>query len=332
MRKHFSIVFCFLAAIVFGETAPRADELYRLGAQEFAQTHYEEAIASFREAARASGDSCAKCYFGISNAYLRMGNPSASLKNADTGIQQAKDRVERAAAHDLKGRILLLQAGNNEEKLDRAEMEFQEAVTLNPARVEARFNLGLTLLREYKDEDGLREIRTYLADAPNGENADWARKLLAHPNRVRDTFAPNFKITTAQGETLSLDQLAGKFVILDFWATWCPPCIASLGDLQQLQKQYSGRLVLISVSSEEDHQAWQHFLDDHKPDWPQYFDTNHRLVRMFGVAKLPTYIVIDGDGAIVERVIGVDSKTNVFAQLKTAVDHFLAQNANSPLP
>lgn len=333
MTRRLLATFVLLIAIAgLARAQQSAEDLYRLGRQQFERSLYDEAIQSFRAAARASGESCAKCYFGISNAYLRIGNPAASLQNADIGIQQAKDNAERAGAHDLKGRILLLQAGDDPQQLELAEHEFREAMKLSPARVEARFNLGLALLRQYKDKDGLREIQTYLADAPKGENADWARKLLAHPTRLRATFAPDFKITTADGKTISLDQFAGKYVVLDFWATWCPPCVASMGDLRALHKKYADRLVLISISDDEDHDAWQHFLsaNEHKLDWPQFFDMNHRIGSLYGINKMPTYVVIDEEGAIVQRVIGVNSKVSVFSQLKAMIDGLMGEKSSSP--
>ena len=197
-RRLLAIFVLLVGSAGLAQTQQSAEDLYRLGRQQFERSLYDEAIQSFRAAAHASGESCAKCYFGISNAYLRMGNPAASLQSAEIGIQQAKDNAERAGAHDLKGRILLLQAGDDPQQLEAAENEFREAIRLSPARLEARFNLGLALLRQYKDKDGLDEIRTYLADAPKGENADWARKILAHPTRLRATFAPDFQITTIQ--------------------------------------------------------------------------------------------------------------------------------------
>ena len=331
-RRLLAIFVLLVGSAGLAQTQQSAEDLYRLGRQQFERSLYDEAIQSFRAAAHASGESCAKCYFGISNAYLRMGNPAASLQSAEIGIQQAKDNAERAGAHDLKGRILLLQAGDDPQQLEAAENEFREAIRLSPARLEARFNLGLALLRQYKDKDGLDEIRTYLADAPKGENADWARKILAHPTRLRATFAPDFQITTTDGKTISLDQLTGKYVVLDFWATWCPPCVASMGDLRALHKKYADRLVLISISDDEDHEAWQHFLsaNEHKLDWPQYFDTNHRIGSLFGINKMPTYVVIDEEGAIVQRVIGVNSKVNVFSQLKTTIDGLMGEKSSSP--
>ena len=332
MTRHLLAIIVIIAGSVgIAQTQQSAEELYRLGRQQFERSNYDQAIESFRAAAHASGESCAKCYFGISNAYLRIGYPAASLQSAEIGIQQSKDDVERAGAHDLKGRILLLQAGDDLQQLELAENEFREAIRLSPARVEARFNLGLTLLRQYKDNEGVREIQTYLAEAPKGENADWARKLLAHPTRLRATFAPDFEITTTDGKTISLHQLTGKYVVLDFWATWCPPCIYSMGDLRELHKKYADRLVLISISDDEDQQAWRRFLkaNEQKLDWPQYFDTNHRIGSLFGINKMPTYVVIDEEGAIVQRVIGVNSKVSVFSQLKNTIDRMLAEKSSS---
>ena len=84
--------------------------------------------------------------------------------------------------------------------------------------------------------------------------------MLADPRRAREISAPEFAFTSTslQGESISLKELSGKVVVLDFWATWCPPCRESLPELKELTKEYpSEKLAVISVSADENESQWK---------------------------------------------------------------------------
>jgi hypothetical protein len=89
------------------------------------------------------------------------------------------------------------------------------------------FNLGYTLLQEGRDAEGIAELKKFTAVESEGAKADQALKLIENPRRAREAYAPDFSFITSEGEYLSLDDLRGKVVLLDFWGTWCPPCVES---------------------------------------------------------------------------------------------------------
>lgn len=205
-------------------------------------------------------------------------------------------------------------------KLTEAETEFRTAVQEDANVPVYHLNLGIALLKESRDDEGLREVKAYLALAPQGSYSDFARKLIANPDRARKDYAPDFRLTTLQGQVLSLDQLAGRVVVLDFWATWCHPCVESVPDLKDLSKKYAGQgLVLISVSADEKEEAWREFIEKKKMDWPQYWDSQGQVARMFGVHAFPTYIVIDDKGIIQQRLVGENPQQSVASRLRDAL-------------
>ena len=102
----------------------------------------------------------------------------------------------------------------------------------------------------------------------------------------------------------------GKVTLLDFWATWCGPCRASLPDLKQLQSVYgSDRLEVVSISEDHSQQAWQQFVAANGMNWTQRFDAHGEEMRHYGATALPTYIVLDSNGAILGRIVGEDPST-----------------------
>lgn len=131
--------------------------------------------------------------------------------------------------------------------------------------------------------------------------------------------APGFKVKTASGESLSLKQLSGKVVVLDFWATWCPPCLAEIPELQELLNTYGEKLVIISIAPNDKEEAWRGFLATHRVEWPQVFDRHQEMLRKYRVERYPTYVVIDAYGHVHARIVGVGNRPVVDYRLREAL-------------
>ncbi|HUI73757.1 MAG TPA: TlpA disulfide reductase family protein [Candidatus Acidoferrum sp.] len=102
-----------------------------------------------------------------------------------------------------------------------------------------------------------------------------------------------------------LSDFRGKVVLLDFWASWCGPCREALPKLKELQSIYGGDdFIVVSVSEDDDENAWRAFVGNHEMFWPQRLDANGGLLQRFGVNALPTYVLIGRDGSVVRRYEG----------------------------
>ena len=156
---------------------------------------------------------------------------------------------------------------------------------------------------------------------PPPEAADITVQLLKDPAPVGD-----FSVTDLDGKTITSAALRGKVVLVNFWATWCPPCRQEIPDLIALQAKYRDDLVVLGISEDEgppdDVRA---FVAEHKIN---YFValTTPELAKVFrGVAALPTTFVIDRDGNIVQRHVGLLNARQV--ELETQVAGGLITNA-----
>jgi thiol-disulfide isomerase/thioredoxin len=119
--------------------------------------------------------------------------------------------------------------------------------------------------------------------------------------------APDFKLPASDGRSeIHLADYRGKVVLVDFWATWCRPCVSSLPELVGLSKRFEGRpFAMVSVSTDGDGQALQRFLAAHPPEWPQAWDRNGRMSRdRYDVHSFPTFLVIDPSGTVVAKLQG----------------------------
>mgnify|MGYP000745985204 CR=1 FL=1 len=120
--------------------------------------------------------------------------------------------------------------------------------------------------------------------------------------------APSWNLKTLSGQELSLEDLRGKVVFLNFWASWCPPCREEMPSMERLARKYEGRdLVMVAISQDEDMNAMQTFLSSVMPDGKLTMriplDPPGATGRNYGTEKLPETYIIDRDGQIVARFV-----------------------------
>jgi thiol-disulfide isomerase/thioredoxin len=101
------------------------------------------------------------------------------------------------------------------------------------------------------------------------------------------------------------DELAGKVVLLDFWATWCKPCLAAIPHLQSMAHTHADSpFHLVSVSTDIREETVRAFLAERDLSWPQLWDGDSALVTQLGVLGYPTYLLFDHQGQEIFRISG----------------------------
>ena len=131
--------------------------------------------------------------------------------------------------------------------------------------------------------------------------------------------APPFKATGLDGKDVALSELKGHVVVLDFWATWCPPCRKSLPHLDELYHRMKDKGVeVFAVNQEETKEKIQAFVDKTKLTVPVLLDVEGKINRDYGASGIPQTVVIDKDGKVVKVIIGFDEAA-VPAELQKVV-------------
>ena len=222
------------------------------------------------------------------------------------------DKSLQAKARNLRGAALAsLSEKPSDKRLVEAESEFRIALEADPGFLPAQLNLGVTLLKMNRDEDGTRELKVYVERAPRGPETEKTLKMIEEPRRAREPYAPDFSFTSKQGEFIALEDLRGKTVVLDCWGTWCKPCLMAMPSLVKLHKKFvDDGVVFIGVAVRDQEAEWAAYIDKNRMDWPQFLDTNRKIVMPFSVNAYPTYIVIDGDGIVRARQSGFGMETD----------------------
>jgi peroxiredoxin/cytochrome c-type biogenesis protein CcmH/NrfG len=285
------------------------DEQITAGRDFMRQRKYEEALKAFKRANELKGQTSAEALFLMANAYMGLAAYKTVATTCDKVIElAANDPAMQAQALNLKGIAIQKQSdGKDQKKLQEAEAALRQAAAFKEAPADVHYNLGVVLMQQNRDPEGASELKEFVKLAPTAANVEDARKMIDNPRRAREPFAPDFSITTSEGEYVSLDELKGKVVLLDFWGTWCPPCVESVPGLRELNKKFAkeSSFVMISVSSDGDEDKWKDFIAKEKMVWVQYLDRDRKVQRAFRIDRFPTYILLDPDGVIRYRSTGM---------------------------
>ena len=190
-----------------------------------------------------------------------------------------------------------------------------------------RPSLHYHLASVYKElnrfEEAWRHYKIFL-EKPNDEKmAAKARDAMAIVKARATGSVDQIPIRDLNGNQLDFTQYKGKALLIDFWATWCKPCVKSLPLLRKLHKKTAkSPLAVISISVDRDLDQLKAFIKENDMQWPQFSDPNNMTSRqLFSVSSFPTYILIDHEGKAVYRSKGYSpgKEAELWSQVNKAV-------------
>ena len=145
----------------------------------------------------------------------------------------------------------------------------------------------------------------YLADLEADVKADQREEL---QQKLINEPAPAFSLTDLLGRTISSSAFKGKVIVLDFWATWCGPCIASFPAMQQAQNRFQNdpnvRFLFVNTREGGPLQRVQNFMDKHPYNFVVPLDGQQKVANAYKVQGIPTKVVIGPNGRVRYRTIG----------------------------
>jgi len=241
---------------------------------------------------------------------IELGDWKAGEQAGSEMVEQAQGEKNLALAHYRLAMVFYAEGieKHKDEPFARAHEELTKALAAAPKFPDAILSDGQALARLKKDDEAKARFEQFVKITPEG-NPDRERALryISQPELARARMAPPFAITTTDGQRISMDELAGKVVLIDFWATWCAPCREALPHMREIAKKFQGQpLVMLSISLDSDEQKWKDFVAKNEMTWPQYRDGEFTgtIAKMFGVAAIPHTFTIDADGVLQDEHIG----------------------------
>jgi cytochrome c biogenesis protein CcmG/thiol:disulfide interchange protein DsbE len=120
--------------------------------------------------------------------------------------------------------------------------------------------------------------------------------------------APDFTIVSDKGEKVALSNFGGKLLVLNFWATWCQPCLSELPSLNAMTRRLQGSgVVVVGISVDKDEKAYKKFLERFHLNFATSRDPEANISAEYGTFKYPETYIIDANGRVVEKFIGEEN-------------------------
>lgn len=144
----------------------------------------------------------------------------------------------------------------------------------------------------------------------------------SQPAPAQNTPAPDFALLNLQSQTVQMSDLRDKIVVLNFWATWCAPCVKEMVYFQEVQNLYPDKVLILAINQEESPEIVNQFIQDMGFSMQVLLDQKGEVTKLYKVLALPNTFFIDGQGIVRYHHLGSLSREQL--------DVYLAQTGLTP--
>lgn len=208
------------------------------------------------------------------------------------------DRV-RTEVNALSTRAMAREAEGKEAVLEEFEKGLTELLKKYPNQP-GLWGLSLEIAKNSDEASGKRRFKAILDGAAPEEIKEMAQKALRRLDAVGQPFEMSF--TALDGREIDAKKLKGKVVLIDFWATWCGPCLQELPNVLRTYKELNKEgFEILGISLDKSKSNFERFLKDQQMTWPQYFDGKgwgNKFVIEHNVLEVPTMWLVDKKGIL----------------------------------
>lgn len=316
-----------LAFTANAQTDTKAKQLFATGLKMVDKHDSAAALEAFRKADKQDGGHCVACETQAYKLAGLVGDFKTQREEAALLLANGAGPADKAEAHYLAGKACLAEGGYRifEQPFQDADSEFQEALKLQPEKAVCLYEDGVALAHLHQYAKAQERFQQYMKVAPATElDYKRARLFAAQPELARKRVSPAFEVTSLDGRPIAMKSLAGKVVLIDFWATWCGPCRNALPHLKEIEQKFRNEpFAVISVSLDVDETTWKNFVKQNGMTWLQYRDGGFDgpLATTFAVKAIPTTFTIDADGFVQDQQVGDGEIETKLKKLIDAAKH-----------
>ena len=146
------------------------------------------------------------------------------------------------------------------------------------------------------------------ADNSKKESADQSQESTTDLSLTSEVEAPDFTLNDINGKPLTLSSLRGKYVILDFWGSWCGWCIKGVPRMKEYYQRYAGKFEILGIDCNDPEVRWKAAVERYELPWLHVYNprSGSKLLLQYEIKGFPTKIIVSPDGKIVKTIIGED--------------------------
>lgn len=249
------------------------------------------------------------------------------------------DRANDAAMKPLSDLMASLEKRMaNGEKQDVVSKEYEEkAPALQKQATEAMVDFiakhpdsegAAAFIPRLDNIDAMKKAAASLSDnIKNGRMHDYYQGVIdeiekqeqaeqaSAKKQAAGTVAPDFTLNDLNGKPLKLSSFKGKYVLLDFWGTWCVWCVRGIPKMKEYYNKYKGKFEILSIDCNETQDKWKAGVKKYQLPWKHVYQPRTGAVQttdLYGITGFPTKILVGPDGKIVKTVVGEDSAFYTF--------------------
>ncbi len=258
---------------------------------------------------------------------------------AERLVQVAKEYGSGFLARKLGQAYYELKEYDNAEKFFRESIDY----AVKNSYPTALYQLGYALREKGNKGEAIKWLTQGLAMKHDDQALAALEKLLTEMGSKQSATeavnaerrksakpAPDFKLATLKSDTVQLSKLKGKVVMLDFWATWCGPCVSELPNLAKLYKKYADnpKILFFSIDTNEPASSIKPFMEKYNYSFNVLLGNLTSVSHMYGVDAIPTKFLVDQSGRIQFKHIGGGPDPKVIDELSKEIDELLSANVD----
>lgn len=293
-----------------GPTNEKAQKTYKNAMESLHAHELVRALEGFKKADKQDDGHCVACQGKMIKYGVELEDWKAAELAAQEMVAEAQGQRETAIAHHEAAVVYMDEAlqRRKDEYFTRAHDELTQALIAYSNFPDAIFLDGQALAHLEQDDAAKARFEQFAKMTPADDPVrQRAMRYISRPELARARMAPAFAVTTTDGKRISMDDLQGKVVLLDFWATWCAPCREALPRIRDVARKFQSEpLVVLSISIDTDQEKWKDFIVKNEMTWPQSCDNGFTgpVAKLFGVNSIPHTFTIDADGVLQEEHVG----------------------------
>ncbi|MBO5601011.1 MAG: redoxin domain-containing protein [Prevotella sp.] len=244
-------------------------------------------------------------------------------------VDMMLENAQKEASEFQKKLMERMQKGESQDQIMK---EYQEAmpamqekankVMIDFVKAHPNYEASATLVPQFAQDglDKMKEVAALLGDnVKNGRMKAYYQKIIdqveaqakaeaeSAKKQAAGVVAPDFTLNDINGKPLSLSSLRGKYVILDFWGSWCGWCIKGFPEMKKYYEKYKGKFEILGIDCNDTEQKWKDAVKKNELPWLHVYNTrDSKVLADYGVNGFPTKIIVGPDGKIVKTIVGED--------------------------